>query len=469
MEGDDNLTALVDLVQRWRESIEPRTLLERVKDLTSRDYWEHFHEVRRAGEEISHEEAARETEGIYRSFAEEVLKDVHAFAELGEWLGSGDSKSGDVLAHAIARLDGEGRTHGIVGQWIIEGKALTICSGFLRGLSAEQRSAETIGGALEQLADSQPGAALLLTASGDCSEMGFDRIIRCLKECRAEDLYGLRSLVTNSWDELLTEERVLVFAQELRRLQQLEGYHEVTSAVAVEILHLVYSEKTIHDPILAAVVLRILADTTVVSQRDSWAWVQLAKAVQSHDPKAICRLALGQHVESRSGLDKSLNEFVAECARAEPDEAMAVVGEMFTDKKRRWIFRALVFRDLFDSIGVQAVSRYLDAHPDHAAFIARHLKGPSIEEDGILQVPDLADWLISRFSENPEVWDEFMMGRHAFEVFHVPEGYEAAKDMASRFLDHPKAWVRKWAAAEIAYMDWQIKAHLREEDRLERE
>ena len=48
-------------------------------------------------------------------------------------------------------------------------------------------------------------------------------------------------------------------------------------------------------------------------------------------------------------------------------------------------------------------------------------------------MPELADWMMSRFSENPEVWDEFMMGRHAsFEVFGVPEGYEAAKDIASR-------------------------------------
>jgi hypothetical protein len=148
---------------------------------------------------------------------------------------------------------------------------------------------------------------------------------------------------------------------------------------------------------------------------------------------------------------------------------MVVLGDVFADKERRWMFRALVFGGLFDSIGVPAVSRYLRAHPDHAAFIARHLDGPSIDEGGKLKVPELADWLMSRFSEITEVWDEFMMGRHAFEVFGVPEGYEAAKDIASRFVDHPKAWVRKWAAAEIADMDRQIQAHQREEDRRERE
>jgi hypothetical protein len=210
----------------------------------------------------------------------------------------------------------------------------------------------------------------------------------------------------------------------------LAPYRELASAVAVDILHLIYSHNPVRDPTLAAVVLRILADATVTLARNGWYWVQLAKAVQSHDPKAICRLAVNQLVESRHGLDDSLNKFVAECARSEPDEAMAVVADVFADKKKRWIFRTLVFRSLFDSIGVPAVSRYLEAHPDHAPFIARHLDSPSNGEGGNLQVPELADWLMSRFSENTEVWNEFMMGRHAFEVFRVPDGYEAAKAIA---------------------------------------
>jgi hypothetical protein len=469
MAGKDKLIALVDVVQQWRDSLEPRTLVERAKDLTSRDYWEHLREVSRSGKEISHEEAARETDAVYRSVAEELLKDVPAFAELEEWLGSGNSKSGDALAQAIARLDSEGRTHAIVGKWIAEGIALPTCAGYLRGRGADQRRAETIDAALERLADTQPGAALRLTASGDFSEVGFDRIIRCLKVCKAEDLWGLRPLVTYSWRDLLTEERVLVLAQELRRLQQLEGFRKIASAVAIDILHVIYSQNPVRDQTVAAVVLRILADATETLDRNRWDWVQLAKAVQSHDPKAICCLAVKQIVESRTGLDDSLNDFVAECARAEPDEAMAVIGDVFANKKNRWSFRVFVFRSLFDSIGVPVVSRYLEANPDHAPFITRHLDGPSIDEGGNLKVPELADWVMLRFSENTEVWDEFMMGRHAFEVFRVPEGYEAAKDIATRFVDHPKAWVRKWAAAEIAELEKEIKAHQREEDRCERE
>ncbi|MDB5331751.1 MAG: hypothetical protein JWP03_2902 [Phycisphaerales bacterium] len=469
MAGNDRLTALVDLVQRWRDSIGPRSLIDRVKDLTSRDYWEHLRDVSPLGKEISHEEAARETDARYRSVAEELLKDVHTFAQLGEWLGSDNCKSGDALAQAIARLDGEGTTHAIVGQWIAAGTALSTCAGYLRVLGGEQRRADAIDAALERLADTQPGAALRLTASGDTREVGFDRIIRCLKVCKAEDLWSLRPLVTYSWHDLLTEARVLVLTQELRRLQQLEGYREVASAVVVDILHLIYSQNPVHDPALAAVVLRILSDATATLDRNGWEWVQLAKAVQSHDPKGICRLAVSQLVESRNGLDDPLTKFVAMCARSEPDEAMAVVGDVFAHKKRRWIFRTLVFRSLFDSIGVPAVSRYLEAHPDHAPFIARHLDGPSIDKDGNLKVPELADWLVPRFSENTDVWDEFMMGLHAFEVFEVPKGYEAAKEIASRFIDHPKPWVRKWAAAEIADMDRQIQAHQRENDERERQ
>ncbi len=469
MAGKDELIAHVDLVQQWRDSLEPRSLIDQVKDLTSRDYWENLREVSRSGKEISYEEAASETNARYRSVAEELLKDVHTFAELGEWFGSGDSKSGDALAQAIARLDTEGATHMIVGQWIVAGAALSTCAGYLRGLGAERRRVESIDAALDQLADTQPGAALQLSASGDFSEVGFDRIIRCLKVCTAEDLRGLRPLVMYSWRDVLTEERVLVLAKELRRLQQIEGYCEIASAVAIDILHMIYAQNPVGNPALAEVVLHILADAADVPRHVGWEWVQVAKAVQSHDLKAICRLAVKQLVKSRSSLDDSLSQFAAECAHAQPDEAMAVVGDAFAQKESRWVFRILVFRSLFDSIGVEAVSRYLEVHPDHAPFIARHLEGPSINDDGDLQVPKLADWLMSRFHENTEVWDEFMMGRHSFEVMGVPDDYEAAKSLATGFLDHPKAWIRKWAAAEVADMDRQILAHQREEDRRERE
>lgn len=308
-----------------------------------------------------------------------------------------------------------------------------------------------------------------VTASGDFSEAGFERIIRCLKVCTADDLWGLRPLATYSWRDLLTEDRVHALAKELRRLQQSEGFREIASAVSVDILHLIYSQDKVRDPALAEVITEILADATEALHRNSWDWVQLAKAVQSHDPSRICRLAVSHLVESRSGLDTPLNEFVIECAKAAPDEAMEAIGDAFGDKEKRWMFRALVFHGLFDAIGVPTVSKYLEAQPDHAPFVARHLDGPSIDEDDNAQVPELADWLLSRFGEDTDVWDEFMMGRHSFEVFGVPEGYAEAKNVASRFLDHPREWVRKWARAEIADMDRHIQAHEREEDLRERE
>lgn len=469
MAGRHKLIELVDLVQEWRDSLEPRSLVERAKDLTSRDYWEHLREVSRSGKEVPYEEAARETDVLYRSVAEELLKDVPAFAELGEWFASGSSKSGDALAQTIARLDSQGQTHVIVARWIADGKALPTCAGYIRGLVGEQNRVQAIDAAIEHLVGTQPGAALLLTAGGDFSATGFDRIIRCLKAGKPEDLWGLRPIVTYSWRGILTEERVLVLAHELRRLQRTASHREAASAIAVDILHLIYSQNPILDPTLAAVVLAILSDSMATLDRRSWDWVQLAKAVQSHDPKAVCRLALTQLVESRSGGDKSLNDLIAECAKAEPEEAMAVIGGVLADRKKRWMFRALVFRSLFDSIGVPAVSRHLQANPDHAPFIARHLDGPSIDEDGTLKVPELADWLLARFGESDEVWDEFMMGRHSLEVFAVPEGYETAKGVAARFLNYPTAWIRKWAAAEIADMDRHIQAHPREEDRRKRE
>lgn len=466
---NDKLDALIEEVQGWRAMLEPRSLIDRVKDLVSRDYWEHLREFSRSGKEISHEEATGEADALYRSVATELLGDINLFAEMGEWFGSTKNKSGDVLAQALANIDREGKTHLIIAQWIESGVALSTCAGYLRGLGALGIRVDQIDIALERLAETQPGDALRLTANGDFSGSGFDRVIRCLKGCKVEDLWGLRPLMTISWTEVLTEDRVLILAEELRRHQQIEDGRKVASAVAIDILHLIYWKKPVRNSTLANLILVILSDATSTSEVKSWDWVQLAKAVQPHDQKLICRLALTQLVESHGGLDDSFSEFVNECAKNEPDVAMSVLGEMFSQKDKRWVFRSLVFRELFESIGLPTVSQYLEAHPEHAVYIARHLDGPSIDAGNEIHIPEVADWVISKFSDTPEVWDEFMMGRHSFEVFSVPEGFEKAKGIAELFVDHPKPWVKKWAVAEIADMDMQIQAHQRDEDRLGRE
>ena len=467
--GNERLATLIDSVRGWRETFEPRTLVDRAKELTSRAYWDHVRGTPRLRTLNSPAEAEREIEANYRSVAAELLEHIEVFADLRTWFESTSNKSSDVLARALAQVDTEGRSYPIVAQWIREGAAILSCAGYLHGLNSVHKRAKVIDTALEHLVKAQPGAALRLSTSGDVTEIGFRRIIRSLVTSKADDLWSLRSLATYGWREILDEQRLLVLTRELRRVQQIEGYREIASAVAFDVLSHIYSDKAIQDPDLAKEALQILSDAPGLPGHNSWEWGQLSKAVQSHAPKAVCRLAIGHLLQSKTGLDESQNSFVVDCARAQPEEVMSAIGEALADKEQRWVFRALVFRELFDAIGVPVVSRYLDTHPDHAVFIARHLASPSIDDKGTQSIPALTDWMMSRFGDDDKVWDEFMMGRHSFEVFAVPEGYEATRKVASQFVSHPEQWVRKWATAEIDDMDRQIELHRREEERRQRQ
>ena len=105
-----------------------------------------------------------------------------------------------------------------------------------------------------------------------------------------------------------------------------------------------------------------------------------------------------------------------------------------------------------------------------AVRIARHLNGPRVDEQGNPVVPELADWLLTEFEEEEDVFAEFCMGRHGGEVRmgHARDRRGEVEALVRPFRNHSKRWVREWAEYEMKELEFEISRDDQHEDEIER-
>ena len=86
-----------------------------------------------------------------------------------------------------------------------------------------------------------------------------------------------------------------------------------------------------------------------------------------------------------------------------------------------------------------------------ARVLARHLPPPALTETGGPGGPPLTEFVLSRFEDDDEVFQEFLAGTHAGQVYSgdIPAQHEEEAETARRFLGHPLRRVREWAVAEV--------------------
>lgn len=103
-----------------------------------------------------------------------------------------------------------------------------------------------------------------------------------------------------------------------------------------------------------------------------------------------------------------------------------------------------------------------------ARAIARHLEPPHVTTEGQAVVPDLTEYVLTHFEDDPRTFSEFVAGIHSFQGYRG--SYSAARqkeaDEAKAFLNHPSKRVREWARLEMLQGEEDARVHgMREEER----
>ena len=150
---------------------------------------------------------------------------------------------------------------------------------------------------------------------------------------------------------------------------------------------------------------------------------------------------------------------------------MEAIGRWVMDDKRGTVFHLWEFRGLFDAIGLETVQPWVHEHGGVAAIrIARHLDGPHLDGNGGPVVPPLADWLLTEFEREAQVFREFWMGRHSGVVRwgHARDHREEIERLVKAFATDTRRWVKMWAKYELDQLHSEIVYDDQHDDEIER-
>ena len=202
-------------------------------------------------------------------------------------------------------------------------------------------------------------------------------------------------------------------------------------------------------------------------QGDYW-WGEALQHVADCAPGLAAQIALttilgeGWHKKERA------TAVLARIASRAPDIAIDAFGPSILDKNSGWKWQVGEFREIFESLPVEAVSRWLDqVGVVGARRIARHLPRLAVV-DGQPIVPALTEMVLRRFGDDPKVLREFTAGVHHLEMTwgNLSSVYEGYRKVAEQFLNHPVAAIREWAAEEVSSSRrMETQAEKDEEDR----
>jgi hypothetical protein len=223
---------------------------------------------------------------------------------------------------------------------------------------------------------------------------------------------------------------------------------------------------------LAGPVLQILREC-LDFRVDLNAWSSLVASLAPTHPEETADLvtdALTSPGSMRAVLEDITLQVLRDLARQHPRMVMDAVGRRLLDPDRQPFFGLLSFQGLFEAIGLPEVQRWITEHgSEPVQYIARHLDSPHLQ-DGVTFIPPVTGWVMTEFGSDDRVFQEFCMGRQAFEAQwgHARDRRAELERAIGPFLQYEVPWVRRWAEYELKENERDAEIDDELDDRRER-
>lgn len=455
-------------IQAWRDELSPRSLVERVHDLLSRDVWE----VRRYNRRIK--EDFDEAHHQYEKLAKEILSKPDVFSDLRPWLPTKEAKSAWAFMSELGRADREQTLTRQILDWLArEASATTLVAHYLSGLTAHLEGLPKVATeAIEAISETRPRDALEVTAIADVSQQGAERLIRLLQSIPDAGMALLQQLGGERWLAALNPTQ-----QEAILRGMLERYQEGSEYALLHAFSIVSMWLHFRKSLLNNNLDDVLLEMLVASESKSvgaidYEWEQIVEHLTPVFPKEIASLLAREiaNIETRRYERRkyAIKHFKL-LARENPETAMEAIGEHVMGEKGD-SFRIFEAQGIFDAIGLETVKPWIEKQGQTAALrIARSLDGPTVK-DGKPHIPELADWLLTKFASYPKVFSEFAMGRHSMEVRwgYAKDREVELKEFLEKFSSYKQPWVQKWVDYEWNEHEFEVDRERRMEEERDR-
>ncbi|MBA4387391.1 MAG: hypothetical protein C0404_05380, partial [Verrucomicrobia bacterium] len=226
-EANQKVPALPEL-RSWRDQLQPSDLESQIVDLTARDYWSVYRNLRRNS-------STDKPEGVYRDLANSVLGNPDVVDSIKAWFDSVECKSGEVLACEIGKADKARDFMKKVLEWFREGKANAFVLGYLRGIALPSMVLPpNVVTCLDHELDRRPFVVARITLDCDVSDAGFERLIRAISHMNQEQLFMYNQLGFGKWDKKLTPDQKNTLLLKLEQIQR--TMDQVATRVAFDLI-----------------------------------------------------------------------------------------------------------------------------------------------------------------------------------------------------------------------------------------
>jgi len=451
---ESELSRYCQSVRDWRDEYFPRDFSGRLRVSMSKNYWHHSMRegVWKSGSEIG-------------PLADEIIAQEGLLEANMEFLFSPEARSAWALGAELARRDSDAR---LLDRLLLGAREFHN-TGLLRGYIANIVSASAsvltrIASILDRLEGEAPLLAVDLTAAAPDHTDSATRLIRMVSNHKA-DPSVLEYLHYGSTLSRMPP-RQLVEAFEL-----LMSAPKPMTELASDLLGTRLqkdSADTLSDPdFLRGAVSVLEAAAGADDQGDYW-WGEALQHVADCAPNPAAQIALTTILGESWHKKERATAVLARIASRAPDIAIDAFGPSILDKNLGWRWQVGEFREIFESLPVEAVSRWLDqVGVVGARRIARHLPRLAVVE-GQPIVPALTEMVLGRFGDDSKVLNEFTAGVHHLQMTwgNLSSVYEGHRKIAEQFLNHPVAAIREWAAQEVSSSRrMETQAAKEEEDR----
>ena len=417
----------------------------------------------------SHHAEKEQWEVQFCGLAEELLSDELAFMSELPWLNSKDARAAAELGHFLGSRDA--KTLSLLDLIIdaaIGYEAEALGRGYVFGVSeAPGTDSERLNLALDRLQVANcPVAFYVALARGDLVH-AFQRSLSMVELGRIRPALlknltvwvGKRKVTPN---EAGSAVRVLI---SILQRGNAEAGDVAIDFVAYQIHgsppeHQYGRLREIFGQTLDDLWLLMESAVAYPGQQAFW-FGQVLRAAGQHEPARACQIAADMILSDDYQLRQEGQKVLAELSGRAPEAAMQAIGRKMLDENRNYLF-SIDKLPLFNDLPPETVISWLEtAGVAGARALARHLRPPTIDQEGKPVVPPLTEFVLSRFEDDEPTFRAFLAGVHSLQVY--VGSYAAARqiegDVAKAFLTSPIKRVRQWAALELSQAEDDEKTH----------
>jgi hypothetical protein len=448
-------------LEDWLESLKSTTLHAKLVENVASEPWSHH---------FDEEEWRKRIDDL----AKQLYADPAVFAaELG-WLNSSEAKAGVEVGHFFGKLDAPNlRFLNRIIDAAIEHRADAFARGYVYGLTSPQPcDLSELNRAIDRVQKVDPKLAFFIMLPAGDFVRSFERALTMVSggQIPTRLLSNLQVWVGNR--KTMPQEA----GQAVRALIPIaqSGDRDAIDAavdfVAYQINREAAEEKA---NLLTQIFGEKLEDLWTLlelfaahpAREDFWFAKVLQVAIEV-DVARGCEVASQMIVSDSFPLKQEGEQLLAALVQTYPEQTMEAIGRRMTDGAtmnqffiRKFSFVAAIPLDVaktwLERVGVVG-----------ARAFARHLQPPYLDGAGQPQVPQLTEFILTRFEDDDRTFSEFVAGVHSYQGYwgSFSEAREKEGLQAKPFLTHRLRRIREWALIEMRQAEHDARVHGIRED-----